>query len=246
MSQSAGMSVRLLSYDRPGYGDSTSKPSRTVVDCVDDVVTIVDGLEVSRFAVLGVSGGGPHALAIAARLPDRVTAVATLCGLGPMVEPGFDPWAGMLPGREAELRVFFDDPAQFRLNLEKMRDRYLALTDEQIVAQHTSANLAASFPLDYLRGVIARVKLGLAPGIEGMWEDHVAHCSPWRVDVQSIDVPAQVWHGTADVNIPFQHAVWLAENITSSELHLVEGGSHLSLVAGHWADALRWLATIKE
>lgn len=241
--QAASMGVHLLSYDRPGYGQSTSQPDRTVVSCVNDVVRIVDGLEIGRFAVLGVSGGGPHALATAALLPDRVTAVATLCGLGPLAEPTLNPWIGMPPAREAELRVFHNDPAQFRSNLAKMRERYLNLTDEQIVAQHASAPVAANLPLDFFRGVIARVKLGLAPGIEGMWEDHCAHCSPWGCDLESIAAPTQVWHGVADENVPYQHAVWLAEIIPSAELHLVEGESHLSLIANHWADSLRWLAT---
>lgn len=240
--QVASTGVRLLSYDRPGYGQSTSRADRSVVHCVDDVLRIVDGLEIDRFAVLGASGGGPHALAAAALLPDRITAVATLCGLGPMAEPGFDPWAGMTPAREAELRVFYDDPALFRSNLVKMRTRYLGLTDEDVVAQHASATIAANLPLDYFRGVIARIKVGLAPGVEGMWEDHCAHCSPWGFNLKAIEAPTQIWHGTADGSIPFQHAVWLAGNIPSAELHLDEGESHLSLVANRWADALRWLA----
>lgn len=241
--QAASMCVRLLSYDRPGYGHSASRAGRTVVDCVDDVLRIVDGLHIDRFAVLVVSGGGPHALATAALLPVRITAVATLCGLGPMAQRGFDAWAGMTPTREAELRVFYDDPAQFRSNLEAMRTRYLALADEDVVAQHASATIAANLPLDYFRGVIARIKVGRALGIEGMWEDHCAHCSPWGCDVKAIEAPTKMWHRTADVNIPFQHAVWLAENIPSAELQLVEGESHLSLVASCWADALLWLAT---
>jgi pimeloyl-ACP methyl ester carboxylesterase len=241
--QAASIGVRLLSYDRPGYGQSTSRADRTVVDCVDDVLRIVDGLEIDRFAVLGISGGGPHALATAALLPDRISAVATLCGLGPMAERGFDPWAGMTPAREAELRVFYDDPALFRSNLVKMRTRYLGLTDEEVVAQHASATIAANLPLDYFRGVIARIKVGLAPGVEGMWEDHCAHCSPWGCDLKAIEAPTQIWHGTADGSIPFQHAVWLAENTPSAKLQLVEGESHLSLVVSHWADALHWLAT---
>ena len=160
-----------------------------------------------------------------------------------MAEPGFDPWAGMLPAREAELRVYYDDPALFRSNLVKMRARYLGLSDEQVVEQHAGASIAADFPLDYFRALIGRIKLGLAPGIEGMWEDQCAYCSPWGFDLKAIAAPTRVWHGMADQSIPFQHAVWLAGNITSAKLRLVEGESHLSLVANHTADALRWLAT---
>ncbi|NNN00356.1 MAG: alpha/beta hydrolase [Acidimicrobiaceae bacterium] len=132
--------VRLISYDRPNYGQSTGRPGRTVVDCVNDVVTIAGALEIGRFVVAGASGGGPNALAAAALLPDCVTAAATLCGLGPMAKTAFDPWFGMLPPREAELRVVYDDPAIFRSNLDKMRDNFLGLTDEQIAIQHANAS----------------------------------------------------------------------------------------------------------
>jgi len=235
--------VRLISYDRPSYGQSTGQAGRTVVDCVADVVAIAGALEIDQFAVAGASGGGPHALAAAALLPDRVTGVATLCGLGPMSEPAFDPWVGMLPWREAELRVFYDDPALFRSNLERMRDNFLDLTDEQIAKQHANASVEAKLSLDYFRGVIARIKLGLAPGFEGMWEDQCAYCSPWGFDLKSIAAPTQVWHGVADKSIPYQHAEWLAQNISLAELHLVEGESHVSLVANHWVEVQSWLAT---
>lgn len=241
--QALALSVRLLSYDRPGYGQSTARADRTIADSVTDVARIADGLEIDRFAVLGSSGGGPFALAAAALLPDRVTAVVTMCGLGPMAEPGFDPWAGMTPARAAELRVFYDDPAQFGSYLAIMRERYLGLTDEQIVTQHASAPIAANLPLEYFRSVIAQIKLGLAPGVEGVLEDSRASFNPWGFDLESIGVPTQVWHGLADENVPYQHAVWLAEKIPSAELHLVEGEGHLSLSANHRVDALRWLAT---
>lgn len=240
--QAASMNVRLLSYDRPGYGQSSPQPDRTFADCVTDVVRIADSLEIGRFAVLGSSGGGPFALATAALLPDRVTAVATLCGLGPLADRGFDPWAGMTPAREAEFRVFFADPSQFRSYLEQMRERYVALTDERIVAQHASATIAANLSLDYFQSVMAQIRLGLAPGIEGMWEDNCASFSTWGFDLKSIRVPTQVWHGMADESVPYQHAVWLAENIPAAELHLVEGEGHLSLSANHRPEAMCWLS----
>jgi hypothetical protein len=75
--------LRLVSYDRPGYGRSSRYPGRRVIDCVSDVAAIADELEIERFAVRGGSGGGPHALAVAARLPERVTGVGCDVGAAP-------------------------------------------------------------------------------------------------------------------------------------------------------------------
>jgi pimeloyl-ACP methyl ester carboxylesterase len=87
--------VRLIAYDRPGYGSSDRLPHRNVADVVQDVVAIADALGVDRFAVVGRSGGGPHALACAALLPDRVTRAAALVSLAPRVADGLDWFAGM-------------------------------------------------------------------------------------------------------------------------------------------------------
>src|SRR6476620_6880550 len=75
--------ARVITYDRPGYGQSDRHPGRTVVDCVPDVAAIADALGVARFAVAGASGGGPHCLAVAARLPDRVLRASCIVGIAP-------------------------------------------------------------------------------------------------------------------------------------------------------------------
>src|SRR5207247_7425926 len=85
--------IRLVSYDRPGYGGSTAAPDRSVADAAADVRAIADALEVEQLAVWGISGGGPHALACAAILPDRVVAVASLASVAPLAPCG--------PGRPA-------------------------------------------------------------------------------------------------------------------------------------------------
>src|SRR5436309_14672066 len=87
--------LRVVSYDRPGYGRSTRQSGRRVVDCVGDVAAIADDLGIERFVVRGGSGGGPHALAVAARLPDRVTRVACVVGVAPYDAEDCDWFAGM-------------------------------------------------------------------------------------------------------------------------------------------------------
>jgi pimeloyl-ACP methyl ester carboxylesterase len=87
--------VRLVCCDRPGYGGSTPAPGRTVGDAAADAAAIMDELGVERFVTWGISGGGPHALACAALLPDRVAAVASLAGIAPFDAPGLNYFSGM-------------------------------------------------------------------------------------------------------------------------------------------------------
>jgi pimeloyl-ACP methyl ester carboxylesterase len=91
----ASVGARVLIYDRPGYGASDRFRGRRVVDCVADVSAIADSLGIERFAVNGGSLGGPHSLAVAARLPERVTRAASIAGVAPFDIPGFDWFAGM-------------------------------------------------------------------------------------------------------------------------------------------------------
>ena len=97
--------IRWVSYDRPGYGGSTPHPGRDVVSAAADVAGVADALGIDRFAVMGVSGGGPHALACAAALPGRVLAAVSMAGLALFGAEGLDWFAGMIPSGAAELRA---------------------------------------------------------------------------------------------------------------------------------------------
>jgi pimeloyl-ACP methyl ester carboxylesterase len=94
----AGAGLRPISYDRPGYGGSSPQPGRTMADTAFDVAAIADDLDLDRFAVWGASAGGPHALACAALLADRVVAAAVLASSAPYNAPGLDFFAGMSEG----------------------------------------------------------------------------------------------------------------------------------------------------
>src|SRR5262245_42846242 len=87
--------VRLFSYDRPGYGGSTRVVGRTVADCAADVAAVCDALEIGRFCAWGISGGGPHVLATAALLPDRVASIAAIASVAPYDAEGLDYTEGM-------------------------------------------------------------------------------------------------------------------------------------------------------
>jgi pimeloyl-ACP methyl ester carboxylesterase len=101
--------LRLISYDRPGYGGSIPQTGRTVADCAADVRAICAELGLDRLAVWGISGGGPHVLACAALMPDLVTAVASLASLAPLDADGLDWFAGMGELNAEDIRLFLRD-----------------------------------------------------------------------------------------------------------------------------------------
>ena len=122
--------LRLISYDRPGYGGSSPQPGRTVADCAGDVRTICAELGIDRLATWGISGGGPHVLACAALLPDLVTAAASLASLAPYGADGLDYFAGMGQGNVDYFRLFLTDEAAARAQTDEDREELLATSPE--------------------------------------------------------------------------------------------------------------------
>jgi pimeloyl-ACP methyl ester carboxylesterase len=237
--------VRLLSYDRPGYGGSSPRPDRTIADTATDVAVIAEELRVDRFAVWGASGGGAHALACAALPPDRVVAAAVVTSLAPYDAPGLDWFAGMaeaaaqnprlaLVGRDAlepvgaqvAEAVKVIDPAQLLAVFEPM----LSPPDR------------ATFDLKLAAAVLADWREALAAGGEGLVEDYLAVVAPWGVDLGSVRVPVTLWWGEQDRVIPPPHGRWLAGVIPGAQLRLFPDDGHFSLLFGRDREVIAWLA----
>ena len=122
----AARGLRLISYDRPGYGGSTPQPGRSVADCAADVRAICAELGIGRLAMWGVSGGGPHVLACAALLPNLVTAAASLASLAPADAEGLDWFDGMGQENADDFKLLKSDPDACRAKLETERDQTIA------------------------------------------------------------------------------------------------------------------------
>jgi pimeloyl-ACP methyl ester carboxylesterase len=236
--------IRLVSYDRPGYGGSTPQPGRTVAAAAD-VAAIADKLGVDRLAVWGTSGGGPFALACAALLPDRVATAAAVAPLAPYQAPVLDWFAGMA-----------DEVAQMHRLAVAGRDA-LQQAMPQLVEVLTSTDLArfvefssralpapdqAILKTDAAAYLFANLREGLAPGAEGGIEDELALVAPWELDLAGVRVPVSLWSGEQDTDTPARHARWLATAIPGAELHLFPEEGHLSLVYGREWEVLDWLA----
>ncbi len=209
----AARRIRLVGYDRPGYGGSSPHRGHSVADCAGDVEAIVDALGIDRLAVWGWSGGGPYALACAAMLPDLVVAAASLASGAPRDGPGLDFFAGMGQGNIDEVELYVSDPSAARVKGRQDRDEVLQATADQhlaLLGSLLSETDAAVLTGELAEWLLRAEQRGLAPGDQGWWDDAAALLSPWGFDVTSIRVPVKVWHGRHDRFAPFQHGQWLA------------------------------------
>jgi pimeloyl-ACP methyl ester carboxylesterase len=236
--------VRLLCPDRAGYGGSTAKPGRTVGDVADDVRAVAAALGYDRLAVWGISGGGPHALACAALLPDLVCAVASLAALAPSDSPGLDYFEGMGQENVDDMQLQRGDPAAAKAKLAEARDQMLQTTVDEVTSGFET--LISGADRDALNeGGMAQylhdsMVLGLSPGIDGWWDDSVALDADWAFTLSSITLPVQLWHGRQDYFVPYGHGVWLASRIPGVEAHLLEDEGHVTLLT-HLPEIHAWL-----
>lgn len=236
--------IRLLSYDRPGYGGSTPHRGRTVADCADDVRAIAGWLGMERLAVWGISGGGPHAVACAALLPELVPAVAVLAGSAPWDAPGLDYFAGMGQLNVDDTKLMFEDPAAARAKCESDRLEMLATTPDELFEQLStllSPVDAGVFTGDVAEFLVETMRLGLTPGADGWWDDEVAFLAPWGFELDAIRTPVLLCHGRQDRFVPFAHGEWLSRQIPGVEAKLTDDDGHLTLTRRHLDEVHAWL-----
>jgi pimeloyl-ACP methyl ester carboxylesterase len=225
--------ARVITYDRPGYGGSDRRQGRRIVDCVDDVRAIADHLGIGHLAVVGVSGGGPHALAVAARLSDQVTRAACVVGLAPYDTEGFDFFAGMDPTNVKWFGWALEGEAVLVPELE----REAAETRERVAADPASVigdewNLSESDRAELAREErheIIRQSTGeeFRNGVWGWVDDDLSFLDAWGFDLAEIRCPTRVIYGVADVIVPRHHGEWLAHNVPGAEVVVVEEQGHL-------------------
>ncbi len=229
---SGRLGIRWVSFDRPGYGGSTPTPDRTIGSVAALVAHVADHLDIDEFAVMGHSGGGPHALACAALLPDRVVAAVGVAGLAPYGSVGLDYFAGMAASGAASLRASAAGRAE--------KERYEA-SGADYDPEFTDSDMAA------LRGEWTWfgevVGPAVAQGTGGLIADDLAYVAPWGFDPTIITIPTLLVHGGADRVVPSTHSEWLARHCPAMQLRLSPGDGHLSVLR-HGAAALEWLVAI--
>jgi pimeloyl-ACP methyl ester carboxylesterase len=241
---------RLIGYDRPGCGESAAMPGRVIADCAVDVQAIMTELGITRTAAWGSSGGGPYALATAAKLPGAVTAVCVFASIGPYGMPGLD-FADGLGGDDLrqEVRMMFEEPERARAEfhaksaaslaqqgspewwLERWGDR----AEQDAAHSRDRAEYLAACTRDALRAADSG-----SFDDEGAWEDHVACYSPWCFDLADLQAPVSLWHGMRDF-LPIAHARWLADRIPNVTTHFPADQDHTNVEDNNRPAAFAWL-----
>jgi pimeloyl-ACP methyl ester carboxylesterase len=226
--------LRIISASRPGYGGSTRHAGRTVVDVVADTDAILDALGIEECVIAGWSGGGPHALACAARLK-RAKAVLLIAGVGPFGGAGLEFLAGMgqdnldefgaaLEG-ESELRAYLDTqvPALKSATAAEVVESMKTLlppVDQAVLTDELGQDVASSF------------HEGLRVSADGWVDDDLAFIAPWGFSLDDVAVPTSIWQGSEDLMVPFTHGTWLATQLPKALAHLEDGEGHLSIFIG--------------
>jgi pimeloyl-ACP methyl ester carboxylesterase len=230
----AARGLRMVLYARPGYGDSTPAPGRSVGSAAADIAVILDELDAPRFVTVGWSGGGPHALACARLLPGRCMAAASLAGFAPYPSPGLDWMAGMAAENVEEYSAAIAGEDGLMSMLESVGPQLSKVTGDQL--PEVLGDLIPLADRHALRGELAEYfagawRSGLRHGVSGWRDDDLALVRDWGFSVERPGAlaPVAIWHGDQDRMLPLAHGQWLASHIPAARAHFLVGTGHLAL-----------------
>ncbi|WP_022890337.1 alpha/beta fold hydrolase [Agromyces italicus] len=222
----AARGIRLISYGRPGYGGSSPNPGRDVASAGDDAVAVADAFGVGRIASMGASGGGPHALASAARHPDRVVGAVVLAGIAPFTE-AYDWFDGMhAPHALRAARRGRAARARFAEHDEFDPEQFLPVDFAALAGRWTALGADA--------GRAAEL------GPDGLIDDDVAFASPWGFELAEVASPVLLVQGEGDRVVPRRHAAWMLAHLPDAALWMRLDDGHIS-VLDTVPDAMDWL-----
>lgn len=226
--------LRVVATSRPGYGGSMRHRGRTIVDVVADMSVVLTEIGAERCLVAGWSGGGPHALACAARL-DSVTAALVIAGVVPYPAPGLDWMAGMGEGNVTEFNAAFDGEDALRRNLDKQREDLKNATPAGILSSLRTLLPdidRAVLTDEYAEDSAAQFHYSLRPGVDGWLDDDLAFIRPWGFGLNEVSTPTMIWQGSEDLMVPFTYGQWLASHLPVVSAHLEPGEGHWSIALG--------------
>jgi pimeloyl-ACP methyl ester carboxylesterase len=235
--------IRVIAPDRPGFGLSTFQPGRRLTDWAGDVGQLADSLGLDRFLVAGFSGGGPHALAVAQALPQRVIAVGSISGVGAVSTRAAR--EGMNRTNQVVLTLARHVPPALWLmaapHARAMRRQPGKVLDKAAADKHLPAADRAAMADPRMRErMIAAAPEDFRHGPRGFIHEVHITVRPWGFDPATIQPPAHFWHGDQDVNVPVALARNLAARIPGSTLTIYPGEGHL-IVPKHWDEILATL-----
>jgi pimeloyl-ACP methyl ester carboxylesterase len=231
--------IRVIVPDRPGHGLSTFQKGRQLSDWPRDLSQLTDQLQIERFLLIGISGGGPYALAVASQLPERLTALGLVCPLGPVYRE--DAVRLMQPPARFSFRVG-KSPALLRWMYGASVGQAMRATPELALAMLAHAAPPADRDTfrrsDVHRILCASIKAAFRQGVRGALHELVVYANSWGFELGDIKVRATLWHGEFDRTVPAAHSRILAEGLRHAEVRLAAGEGHFSLPINHAAEIL--------
>jgi len=235
--------IRLIAPDRPGFGGSSIAPFERIVDWAGEAVALLDHLAIERLPILGVSGGAPYALATAAAHPDRIGAVATIAGLGPLEDMGASHGMSALGRmsiycarhRPYLLRILFAALAGVIRVWPTAMFRLLSATGRANDGDQLREPASRAVWIRSLQGSVVN---GSGPGVDEM----LRYVRPWGFPWPKVTVPVTLWHGTRDPVVPPEHARHLAQSLADSGLHWLSNEGHFSAAVNHIDEVLARLS----
>ena len=236
----ADRGLRFVGWSRPGYGSSSRRPGRSVAADADDAQAVLDHLGIERAYVLGWSGGGPHALAATALLPDRVRATALIGGIAPWEADGLSWLDGMGDENIQEFGAALKGEEALRAFLEPFAPAFREVTPEGVAAAF--GDLVDDVDRGSISGGFAAWLANgdheaLRESIDGWLDDDLAFARGWGFELDEVRRPVHVWQGAHDRMVPFAHGQWLVRHLPTARPHLLDGHGHLSLVV----DSIGWI-----
>lgn len=234
---------RAVSYSRPGYDSSARLPGRTVADGAADAAAVADALGADRFSTWGLSGGGPHALACAALLPERVRRAASIAGVAPYGADNLDWLAGMGEDNVAEFGATLEGEPALRALLERIAPQMTGRGVDELIDGMSSLLPPVdveALQRDWGRWLHDSMAVGLSEGVAGWLDDDLAFVQPWGFDLDAVTVPVLVAQGSEDQMVPAGHGEWLGAHVAGAELRRAPGQGHLSLL-DRLDDVYDWL-----
>ncbi|MEG6510136.1 alpha/beta hydrolase [Methyloligella sp. 2.7D] len=219
--------LRIIAPDRPGYGRSDFKAFTQLGDWVADLEALADGLGLNRFALIGVSGGGPYAVAAASALSHRVEFLALVSPVGPVADLG-----ARITLSPMHRRIFRELPNRPRLAaavfwaMRRLLSLAPALAYRGLVQRAGAADRAVLLKQAVKQSLLDGHEEGLSAGVHGAVQDLRLFSGPWGIDFDQVIVPAVLWQGLADRNVPPAASRALAEMLPNCRLDLLPEAGH--------------------
>jgi pimeloyl-ACP methyl ester carboxylesterase len=235
--------VRSIAYDRPGYGRSDPQRGRSVADAAADVAAIADELGFDRFAVVGGSGGAPHALACGALLGERVTRVGALVTPAPSDAEDFDFFEGLAELNVKEFGAALEGEEAIEAFLQPLADGIRADPDaviEDILTELPEVDRKLASRPEFRAIMKESFVEAVRQGVRGWADDDLAFAKPWGFELEDVQAETRVWQGELDVLTPRPHGEYVASRLPNARFELLENGGHF--LDEEWGVVFEWLA----